>query len=112
MRLSGVAALTDALLVAKGNAAPSRPLPLVQKRRAARDDTRLRVALRLDDARHRRLRLAAAHFHKSAQAVMMDALDHYLDRIVPNALDGPCASLCGNGHARDNTVVTLVPRAP
>jgi hypothetical protein len=112
MRLSGSAALTDALLVAKGNATPSRVLPLRAQRRVANDDTRLRVALRLDAPRHQRLRIAAAHFRKSAQAVMMEALDHYLDRIVPSTLDGACACLCGNAPTRDKTVVTLVPRAP
>jgi len=112
MRLSGVAALTDTLLVVKGSAAPSRLLSPAAKRRAAREDTRLRVPLRLDAARHRRLRIAAAHFHKSAQAVMLAALDNYLDRIAPSALDEPCACLRGHGHTRDNTVVPLIPRAP
>jgi hypothetical protein len=112
MRLPHVASLTDALLVAKGHAAPSRPvvqLPL--RRRTQRQDGRLRVPLRLDEARHRKLRIAAAHFRKSAQAVMMAALDHYLDRIVPNVLEQRCECLRGHG-AGDDTVVTLVPRAP
>jgi hypothetical protein len=113
MRPPGAAALTDALLVVKGQAAPSRPVPLYpqRQRRAGREDARLRVPLRLDEARHRKLRIAAAHFRKSAQAVMMAALDHYLDRIVPSVLDERCECLCGHGGCND-TVVPLVPRAP
>jgi hypothetical protein len=112
VRLIGVASLTDALLVPKGQAAPSRPVP-PPKREAARDDTRPRVQLRLDQARHRRLRIAAAHFRQSLQAVMMTALDHYLDRIVPSVIDARCECLCGGGgRAGDDTVVPFVPHAP
>ena len=115
MRPTGAASLSDALLVAKGHAAPSRPvtqLPL-RRRTQQREDGRLRVPLRLDEARHRKLRIAAAQFRKSAQAVMMAALDHYLDRIVPSVLDEPCACLCAKGKsACDGTVVPLVPRTP
>jgi hypothetical protein len=110
MRFAGVASLTDALLVAKGAAAPSRPAPQPpQRRRARSDDGRLRVGLRLDEPRHRRLRLAAAHFHKTTQAVMLAALDHYLDRIVPITLDQRCECL-GRGAAVEN-VVPLTPHA-
>lgn len=111
MRLSGVASLTDALLVAKGAAAPSRPA-LQPMRRFARSDARLRVALRLDEARHRRLRLAAAHLHKSVQAVMVAALDHYLDRIVPCVLDERCDCLARSTAGGGETVVPLTPHRP
>jgi len=86
------AALSDKLLVVKGAAAPSCG-PVRKLRRGRLDDGRVRVALRLDEPRHRRLRLAAAHMHKSVQAVMIAALDHYLQRIVANALDEPCPCL-------------------
>jgi hypothetical protein len=111
VRLIGVASLTDALLVPKGEAAPSRPLP-PPKRTGTLDDARPRVQVRLDQARHRRLRIAAAHFRQSVQAVMMTALDHYLDRIVPSVIDAHCECLCGGGRAGDDTVVPFVPHAP
>lgn len=110
MNLPGVASLTGTLLVVKGAAAPSRPVAPPPRRHPQRNDGRVRVPLRIDEARHRRLRLAAAHFHKSAQAVMLAALDNYLDRIVPNALDEHCQCICG--HKGDDKVVPLVPRAP
>ena len=86
------ASLSDTLLVVKGAAAPSCA-PTRKLRRGRPADGRVRVALRLDEPRHRRLRLAAAHMHKSAQALLLAALDHYLERIVANALDEPCACL-------------------
>jgi hypothetical protein len=92
MNATTCASLSDALLVAKGTAAPSCA-PNHKQRRGRLDDIRVRVALRLDEPRHRRLRLAAAHMHKSAQAVMLAALDHYLERIVANALAEPCPCL-------------------
>ena len=107
MRVADVASLTDALLVAKGAAAPSRWAP---QRGSARSDGRLRVSLRLDEPRHRRLRLAAAHFRKNVQAVMLAALDHYLDRIVPSVLEERCTCLIR--RSADETVVPLTPRAP
>src|SRR5260370_42141474 len=49
--------------------------------------------LPLDPARHRRLRLAAAHLDQTEEALMLAALDHYLDRVVSPLLDGRCACL-------------------
>ena len=109
MRLAGVASLTDALLVVKGAAAPSRPAPQ-PPRRSTPSVGYLRVGVRLDEPRHRRLRLTAAHFRKSAQAVMLAALDHYLDRIVPSVLDKRCE--CLGRRAAAATVVPLNPWAP
>jgi hypothetical protein len=103
------AALTDALLVVKGAAAPSRPTPQRAVRRT-RDDARVRVAIRLEEPHHRRLRLAAAHLHKSVQAVLLLALDHYLDRIVPNVIDQRCQ--CLGRRAAQDTVVPVPFRSP
>src|SRR5258707_1034551 len=50
-------------------------------------------SLPLDPARHRRLRLAAAHLDQTEEALMLAALDHYLDRVVSPLLDGRCACL-------------------
>ncbi len=101
MNLLEPASLTEALLVAKGAAAPSR-LTTVRSSggggggRARRSDGRARLALRLEEERHRRLRLATAHLHKSAQALLLAALDHYLDHVVPTLIDGRCHCLaCG-----------------
>ncbi len=100
MSPSEVASLSDALLVVKGAARPSATKRKV--RRGSFDDGRVRVALRLDEPRHHRLRLAAAHLHKSAAAVLLAALDHYLDRIVPNALEESCACLEQGAKSRNN----------
>jgi hypothetical protein len=49
--------------------------------------SRARVSLRLDDARHRRLRIAAIHLDASLQQILTQALDQYLAQIAP---DCPC----------------------
>jgi hypothetical protein len=103
------AALTDALLVVKGTASPSRPTPPRTIRRA-RDEARMRVAIRLEETHHRRLRLAAAHMHKSVQAVLQLALDHYLERIVPNVVDHRC--LCLARRAAPDAVTPVPLRTP
>lgn len=43
---------------------------------------RVNVSVRLDPDRHRRLRLASIHLGKPAQAIMVRALDAYLERIA------------------------------
>jgi hypothetical protein len=86
------ASLSETLLVVKGGAAPSC-VPTRQLRRGSAGDGRVRVALRLDEPRHRRLRLAAAQLRKSAQGVIQAAIDHYLERIVANSLAEPCPCL-------------------
>jgi hypothetical protein len=53
--------------------------------------SRARVSLRLDDGRHRRLRLAAIHLDASLQQILTHALDQYLAQVAP---DCPCM-----GHA-------------
>lgn len=98
MSLLDSAPLTEMLLVSKGGAAPSRygsahPIDVDPVLPSRRVDVRTRVSLRLDDRRHRRLRLAAAHLRQSAQAVLLAALDHYLDHVVPAAIEGGCRCL-------------------
>jgi len=100
MSFSEAASLTEALLVAKGGAAPSRlTMPRtggVSAGRARHPDGRARLALRLDEERHRRLRLATAHLRKSGQGLLLAALDHYLDHVVPTLVDRNCHCLsCG-----------------
>jgi len=51
------------------------------------------ITLPLDLSRHRRVRLAAAHLDQTEVALIVAALDHYLDRVVKVLLDGRCACL-------------------
>lgn len=47
---------------------------------------RTAFTLRLDRARHRKLRLAVAHHDRSAQQLVCEALDRFLDTMLPSAL--------------------------
>ena len=60
---------------------------------------RARVSLRLDDERHLRLRLSAAHMETTLQNVLVQALDHYLDQISPEVIRANCLCL-GTGKAK------------
>ncbi|HEV2550567.1 MAG TPA: hypothetical protein VGU20_24855 [Stellaceae bacterium] len=64
---------------------PPRPAP---KRG---NDGLTRVSLRLNSARHLRLRLAAAHLGLSNHGMMVAAIDHYLDNVLPMLMAGRCA---------------------
>jgi hypothetical protein len=86
------ASLTDALLVPKGDAAPSRgAMAWTSGETAARPagDHR-RISFRIDELRHRRLKLASVHLRVSAQSLVLAAVEHYLDRIVPSLLGSHC----------------------
>ncbi len=48
--------------------------------------SRTAFTLRLDRARHRKLRLAVAHQDRSAQQLVIEALDRFLETAVPAAL--------------------------
>ena len=97
------ASLSAALLVAKGDASPSRgrgaargaTLEFLPKpaRRPPGDDGTIRVTLRVPTARHLRFRLAAAHLGRSNQALMLAAIDHYIDNVLPLLIAGRCACL-------------------
>jgi hypothetical protein len=54
-----------------------------------------KVSLRLDDERHRKLRLASVHQQLSGQQILLKALDAYLTSFAPSAMDGNC--VCING---------------
>jgi hypothetical protein len=100
------AALTAGLLVAKGGASPSGEshapeggtVAFLPKDRQARsggggEDGMTRVSLRMPTARHLRLRLAAAHLGRSNHALMLAAIDHYIDTVLPLVVSGRCACL-------------------
>ncbi|MGH7289486.1 MAG: hypothetical protein ACREI8_15860, partial [Myxococcota bacterium] len=104
------ASLTSALLVRKGAAvpagyatlaatvrglrvaevSPSEGAPLApgeagakRPRRRSAPDPRTRISLRLDDERHLKLKLTAAHLQKKLQDIVIAALDGYLDQVGP-----------------------------
>ena len=89
------ASLTGALLSGKDGTARPHGAPDTAAAHAAAEssDAMRHVALPLDPVRHRRLRLAAAHLDQTEDALMLAALDHYLDRVVSPLLDGRCACL-------------------
>jgi len=98
-----IGSLTASLLVAKGNAMPSGerlsldnvqflPKPSRQHTAGSGEGT-TRVSLRMANARHSRLRLAAAHLGRSNQALMLAAIDHYIDTVLPALTAGRCACL-------------------
>ncbi len=110
MNRSGPAKLTGALIVKKGDAAPTgyimRPssapdaearslVPDLRRTGAGKGDKQQRIGItvRLDPGRHLRLRLGAAHLNRNLQEFMMEALDKYLDEIGDTEMYGSCACL-------------------
>ncbi|HEX9488714.1 MAG TPA: hypothetical protein VF930_00430 [Stellaceae bacterium] len=97
------ASLTGALLSGKDSGAraptpspmrgPQGQGPAGPAAAAEGGDALRQFSLPLDPARHRRLRLAAAHLDQTEEALMLAALDHYLDSVVSALLDGRCACL-------------------
>jgi hypothetical protein len=87
------ASLTGALLSSKDAHAHPPRAPEAPAATAESSDAPRQVTLPLDAIRHRRLRLAAAHLDQTEDALMIAALDHYLDRVVSVLLDGRCACL-------------------
>jgi hypothetical protein len=57
---------------------------------------RAKLSVRLDQERHLRLKLAAAHLRRSSQTIMLEALDEYLAKVAP-AIGGDCACLNDEG---------------
>jgi predicted DNA-binding protein len=96
------APLTASLLVTKGDATPSAKSAaacaqgatvefLPKPQRPAGEDGQTRVSLRMPTARHLRLRLAAAHLGRSNQGLILAAIDHYIDTVLPLLMAGRCA---------------------
>jgi hypothetical protein len=105
------ASLTDTLLVPKGDAAPSRGADSWNT--AARlTDERRRISLRIDEARHRRLKLASVHLRVSAQSLVLAAVEHYLDRIVPSLLGNPCPCVAPDGEGQLVSAAIVPLRSP
>ncbi|MGO8916925.1 MAG: hypothetical protein ACLQJR_13555 [Stellaceae bacterium] len=99
------ASLTGSLLVANRTEAPSaarapldmgsnvQSLPKPPRQGAGGGEDMMRVSLRMRAERHLRLRLAAAHLGRSNQALMLAAIDHYIDNVLPLLMAGHCACL-------------------
>jgi hypothetical protein len=60
---------------------------------------RVRLSLRLDPHRHLRLKLLAAHSHRSIQETLIDALDTYLVDQSQSIRDGNCTCLTETDQA-------------
>lgn len=108
------AVLSSALLFSKGRAfptgflanwpeivrnvaaEPAAPQPRVPRPANGGGSARggaARVSFRLDAIRHYRLKLAMAHLRQSGQALILAALDHYLNAVVPSLLAEGCDCL-------------------
>jgi hypothetical protein len=119
MQAKPAAALASGLLARKGEAVPTSLvlLPMVARAPAGeikpelsvpRDGVRggkppgggvapaVKLSLRLDGDRHRRLRIAALHLGRSGQQILVEALDAYLERSAEAILGGQCACLRRN----------------
>jgi hypothetical protein len=129
MSAAHAASLTAALLVTKGNAQPSRGLaqpmsarvdlgarnagmfepgpvirhapPILVPPPPDPNAAQSRITLRVDAPQRLRLRLACAHLGKSRQTILLDALDHYLQRVLPAFLHDACPCIQG-GAATGN----------
>ena len=60
---------------------------------------RVRLSLRLDPHRHLRLKLLAAHSHRSIQETLIDVLDAYLADQGQSIRDGSCTCLTETDQA-------------
>lgn len=110
------AALSTSLLVTKGNAQPSRGLaqPAVERivfgglgmaapvgtitvpqATSSERTARRRITISVDERQWLRIRLACAHLYKSRQTILLSALEHYLDRVLPKMLRDPCPCIEG-----------------
>jgi predicted DNA-binding protein len=67
------------------------PKPRRERSGGGGEDGMTRLSLRMPTARHLRLRLAAAHLGRSNQGLILAAVDHYLDTVLPLLMAGRCA---------------------
>jgi hypothetical protein len=130
VRTSHAASLSAALLTTKGNAQPSRglaepisgrhtlsaldvlealdPSPIVRPiapirplaANAANTSMPSRITLRVDEQLRLRLRLASAHLAKPRQVILLEALDHYLGKVLPAYLHDRCPCIEGGAGTR------------
>lgn len=106
--MNAPAKLTSHLLARKGGAAPAalgahtpQPAPRTRTALPGRNTgAPARLTLRLDERRHLRLKLTAAHLQQSLQAVLSEALDRYLDQVSPEMLSNNCVCLAARAPTR------------
>jgi predicted DNA-binding protein len=109
------ASLHTGLLAAKGSAQPSRGVnhPLIERLatasaaptapgptmlnapRAPTSAAPHRLSVRVDDRMQLRLRLASAHLGRNRQIILLEALDHYLNQVMPTYLHERCPCIEG-----------------
>jgi predicted DNA-binding protein len=98
---SPAASLHTGLLASKGHAQPTRSVSLpgsdspvreiaTARARPANPVHQNRITVRLDDKQRLRLRLASAHLGKARQTLLIEALDHYLNQVMPTYLQDHC----------------------
>jgi hypothetical protein len=92
-----IASLTSTLLVVKGPpASPATSLGAniqflhkAPRQRIANHEPITRVSLRMSTARHARLKLAASRLGCSNHTLLLDAVDHYIDNMLPGLMADP-----------------------
>tara|TARA_R110002110_G_scaffold378345_1_gene588784 strand:+ start:357 stop:740 length:384 start_codon:yes stop_codon:yes gene_type:complete len=120
MSTAKFASVTGALLARKGEAGPSadrqalaerwqprevsvaevRPAQVAVRVESVAAEPSLKVALRLSEGQHFRLRVAAAQLQMSRQALMSAALDHYLATVCAAGVPS-CRCLRASGPANE-----------
>jgi hypothetical protein len=85
------------------NAVPAKQVPAPQIVNApAAASTVLpwsRLSVRVDEKLQLRLRLASAHLGKNRQTILLEAIDHYLDKVLPTHLHDRCPCIeAGHGE--------------
>ena len=68
---------------------------------AADDKAKVNVWFRLDSERHLRLKLLAAHFHRSMRDCLEEAVELYLASSGPDVRGGGCACIVDRGDAKN-----------
>jgi hypothetical protein len=88
--------------VPRRRSVPLKPVEAVTPRAALGsmsslpNSPRAKLSVRLDQGRHLRLKLAAAHLQRSSQTIMIEALDAYLASTAKE-ICGQCACLNDDG---------------
>ncbi|MGH6954648.1 MAG: hypothetical protein ACREGL_10720, partial [Alphaproteobacteria bacterium] len=75
---------------AVGRAAEADPAAALVRKLSGSNRPVVKLSLRLDPGRHRRLKLLAAHRGVSAQSILKKALDRYFDHLAPTVLATGC----------------------
>jgi len=119
------ASLTSALLVSRGSTAPDKaagavgargesggnvhmlftPKPPMALAPGADDGRLTRVSVRMQAKRHVRLKAAAHNLGRSNQALMVEAIEHYIEHVLPEVLAE--RTDFGEGHTATSSFTVL-----